>query len=320
MGTEIYWHGILDYSNRENRRIREVKDVHEKLKKMKSVAGSRYTASVGIVKDYDNVWDAQLDVWHKRVDKASLTALFEAAQLTHTPVDYVYLTEDMTVEKLEKYEVLFYPHATIMNPERAKLLQKYVEAGGTLVFGCRSGYKDLTGKCVMDKLPGLLSTMTGTDITEYSFIAPDAETIKIDWDGTVLEASIFTDLLAAANDHAKIIGTYVSDYYAGEGALICNKLGEGTAYYYGTAFNTQAAKVFLEKLGVSSPFKDLVEAPQTCEIAVRVKDDKKFLFILNYMKEPADIILKQEGINLYTGGKIIGNISLSSYGTLVVEI
>ena len=25
MGTEIYWHGILDYSGRENRRIREVR-------------------------------------------------------------------------------------------------------------------------------------------------------------------------------------------------------------------------------------------------------------------------------------------------------
>ena len=320
MGTEIYWHGILDYSSRENRRIREVKDVHEKLKRMKTVAGSRYTANVGVVKDYDNVWDAQLDVWHKCIEQASLTALFEAAQLTHTPIDYVYLTEDMVVEKLEKYKVLFYPHATIMNQERTELLQKYVAAGGTLVFGCRSGYKDLTGKCVMDKLPGQLRAMTGTDITEYSFIAPDAETIKIDWDGTVLEASIFTDLLVATGDKAKILGTYRSDYYAGEGALICNKFGEGTAYYYGTAFNTQAAKVFLEKLSVSSPFKDIVEVPQTCEVAVRVKDTKKFLFILNYMKEPAEIILKQEGINLYTGEKIIGNMSLSSYETLVVEI
>lgn len=320
MGTEIYWHGILDYSSRENRRIKEVREVHKKLQRMEEVAGAQYMSQVGIIKDYDNIWDAGLDVWHKRVDEASLLALFEAAQLTHTPIDYVYLTEEMTEEKLGQYAVLFYPHATIMTKERAELLQKYVEAGGTLVFGCRSGYKDLTGKCVMDKLPGLLSALTGTDIPEYSFIAPDAGPIKIDWDGTILEASVFTDLLAAANDEAKVVATYNSQYYTGEGALVCNPLGKGKAYYYGTAFNVDSAKVFLEKLGVSSPFKDIIEAPQTCEIAVREKENRKFLFILNYMKEPADIILKREGLNLYTGEKIAGSISLPSYGTLVVEM
>ena len=35
MGTEIYWHGILDYSGRENRRIAEVRQIHEKLQGMK---------------------------------------------------------------------------------------------------------------------------------------------------------------------------------------------------------------------------------------------------------------------------------------------
>lgn len=63
MGTEIYWHGILDYSSRENRRIREVHDVYEKLQGMQELAGARYEAKVGVLKDYDNIWDAQLDVW-----------------------------------------------------------------------------------------------------------------------------------------------------------------------------------------------------------------------------------------------------------------
>ena len=61
MGTEIYWHGILDYSSRENRRIREVHDVYEKLQGMQELAGARYEAKVGVLKDYDNIWDAQLD-------------------------------------------------------------------------------------------------------------------------------------------------------------------------------------------------------------------------------------------------------------------
>ena len=64
MGTEIYWHGILDYSGRDNRRLAEVHSVYEKLQKIRPVAGARYEARVGILKDYDNIFDSQLDVWH----------------------------------------------------------------------------------------------------------------------------------------------------------------------------------------------------------------------------------------------------------------
>ena len=35
------------------------------------------------------------------------------------------------------------------------------------MVGCRSGYKDARGQCVMDKLPGMLKEVTGTD---YGFL------------------------------------------------------------------------------------------------------------------------------------------------------
>ena len=118
MGTEIYWHGILDYSGRENRRIREVREIHRKLQAMKDVAGGIYQARVGMIRDYDNIWDAQLDVWHGRLEKESQKAFFEAAQLTHTPFDYVYLDETTTAESLEKYQVLFYPHGALLTEDQ----------------------------------------------------------------------------------------------------------------------------------------------------------------------------------------------------------
>lgn len=55
VGTEIYWHGILDYSGRENRRLREVREISGKLAKMQKLAGSRYCAKIAVVKDYDNI-------------------------------------------------------------------------------------------------------------------------------------------------------------------------------------------------------------------------------------------------------------------------
>lgn len=318
MGTEIYWHGILDYSGRENRRIREVRQIREKLDGMREVAGARYEAEVGVLKDYDNIWDAQLDVWHQRVDRTSQKALFEAAQRTHTPLDYVYLTADTTAEELGKYKVLIYPHMTIVTEAQAEILKAYVAEGGVLVIGCRSGYKNVNGQCVTDYLPGLLRELTGADIPEYSFIAPDAGKVTVDWDGTRMEAETFADLLEPL-EGAHLEAKYTSDYYAGAGTLVSNTYGKGTAYYYGSAFNEASATVFLEKLGVISPYSELVEVPECCEIAVRTKGDARFLFILNYDKAQAEILLRQEGLDLYTQNKVSGRKTLDGYGTMVIR-
>jgi beta-galactosidase len=319
MGTEIYWHGILDYSNRDNRRLSEVKDLREKLDHMTEIAGAKYQAQVGIIKDYDNVWDAELDTWHKRVEKASQAALFEAAQLSHTPMDYLYLQDDTTLDDLKSYKVLFYPHATILTPERIALLEAYAEQGGTLVFGCRTGYKDLTGQCVMEKLPGLARKMTGADVYEYTFIAPDSETVTIEWDGDILEANIFLDLVEPIGDSAKQEGTIVTGDYPGSGALVSNTFGQGSVYYYGTAFTAKSAETFMKKLGVISPLSEIVTGPRTCEIAVRKKETECYVFILNFKKEKARVTFHQSVVNLYTGQTLQGDVELEGYGTLVVK-
>ncbi len=317
MGTEIYWHGILDYSGRENRRLREVRKIHRKFQSISEAAGSRYEARTAVLKDYDNIWDAQLDIWHGDVDRLSQQSLFLAAQKSHTPLDSVYLREDTTAEDLKNYPVIFYPHPVIVNPQRAAILEDYVKAGGCLVLGCRSGYKDMTGKCVMDRLPGLFAKMSGADIPEYTRVNPDDEPVYINWDGIRLEAAVFNDQLEPLGDTAQVLGRYENCYYAGAPGLICNALGEGRVYYFGAAFTEETARVFLEKLGVITPYADVLELPQECELAVRKKDGRKYYFVLNYKKTPVKIQVKEALVDLYTGETIRGQMELEAFGTRV---
>ena len=317
MGTEIYWHGILDYSGRENRRLREVREIHRKFQAISEAAGSRYEARTAVLKDYDNIWDAQLDIWHGDVDRLSQQSLFLAAQKSHTPMDYVYLREDTTAEDLKKYQVIFYPHPVIVNQQRAAILEEYVKDGGCLVLGCRSGYKDMTGKCVMDRLPGLFAKMSGTDIPEYTRVNPDDEPVYIDWDGIRLEAAVFNDQLEPLTADAQVLGRYENCYYAGTPGLICNVLGAGKVYYFGAAFTEETARVFLEKLGAASPYADVLELPWECELAVREKDGRKYYFVLNYKKTPVKIQVKEALVDLYTGETVSGQVELEAFGTRV---
>ena len=316
-GTEIYWHGILDYSGRENRRLKEVMQVSEKVKCLKEIAGAVYRAKIGILKDYDNIWDSRVDRWHDRVESVSQNSLFIALQQAHTPFDYVYLESHNTLESLIKYDVLFYPHASILTAERAALLEQYVAAGGKLVMGCRTGYKDLSGKCVMDYLPGLAAKVTGTDIPEYSFVPPDESPAMVDWDGTAVEAAVFNDLLSPVGGNARVLASYASGYYAGTPALIRNSFGKGEAYYFGGAFSLDAAKLFLHKLEIEEPWGQTLTLPASCELAVREKEGKSYLFLLNYLPAPAKITLKEELRDLFGDCTVSGDITIEGYGVKV---
>lgn len=319
VGTEIYWHGLLDYSGRDNRRMRELRNFYEKVKNMKEIAGSTYKAKVAVLEDYDNSWDSNLDMWHKRVEAVSKAGIFQAAQLTHTPLDYVCLHDNTKLEELQKYELLFYPHAVILTKERMELLQAYVEQGGKLVMGCRTGYKDVNGKCVRSLLPGLAAELAGTDVPEYTFVAPDEASVRVDWDGTQIEAAVFNDMLAPLKTSSKVLGTYVNGVYAGEPALIAHEAGKGCAYYFGSTFHVETAKIFLEKLAVSKPYGELLVLPESCELAVRVKNDTEYLFLLNYSKEPVIIHVKEQLENIYAGEGWEGDCKLDGYGVAVLK-
>jgi Beta-galactosidase len=317
MGTEIYWHGILDYNNKDNRRLGEIREIHNKFEKIKAVAGAKYQASFAVVKEYDNIWDTQYDLWHQRVENESSKAWFNAAQLAHIPMDYLYIAEDTALEALQSYPLLVYPHATIMKRKTADLLKAYVESGGTLLFGCRTGYKDETGKCVMNAMTGAAADLCGADLSDYTFVGPDDDKVYISWDNERLEATVFNDVPEPFSDTADVLGVYENNYYKGQPGLTVNRLGKGKAYYFGGAFTENTAAIFLKKLGIENPFRKWIDVPLECELAVRAKGGKKYLFVLNYANKPVTICLKTPMPDLFAGGQAAGQVELQKYETKV---
>lgn len=318
MGTEIYWHGILDYSGRDNRRLAEVKQISLILQNLKEIAGAENTADFAVLRDYDNIWDAQVDVWHSRFESASQKGIFQAAQLLHVPMDYYYFGDQTKAEDLKKYPVLFYPHAVILTKERTEILEEYVREGNTLVLGCRTGYKDVNGKCRMDYLPGFARAMSGADVIDSTFVGPDDDAVSISWNGELMNAAVYNDILKPLDD-AKVIGTYDSNYYQGEPGLTCKKYGKGTIYYFGAAFDQQAASVFLKNLGLEEPYKEWLSLPKECELQIRTNGEKTWYFILNYAKYPVKMTAVKEMYELTTSRRYKGITELEPYGVRVFE-
>ena len=73
----------------------------------------------------------------------------------------------------------------------------------------------------------------------------------------------------------------------------------------------------LEYAGILSPFQDIVDLPESCELAVREKDGKRYLFLLNYAWEKQQVLLKQPVKDLDDGLTVQGQTELPAFGTKI---
>jgi len=326
-GTEIYWHGINDYHNRPNRRCAEVAQVGRELGQIgETLVGSRYEAAVAIVKDYDNDWDGELDVWHGAYEKQSAGSWYQALQHRHVPSDFLTIDAQTVVADLQRYHTLIYPHPTILTEEIASVLKEYVAAGGRLVFGCRTGYKDSRGHCVMRPMPGPVSDLCGAEVEEFTRIAANDPEPSIAWEGHEsgpLPSGPFNDILRTVGEGSRVLATYGEDagYYAGQPALVENTWGQGTALMFGGAFTVSMAHAVADHLGLTCPFADLVTLPRDIELAVRRRvDGTSLVFLLNYSGDPQEVSIHVEAADLLSGLTMSGDQVLPPYGVVALEV
>lgn len=317
-GTEIYWHGILDYNNKDNRKIAELDKIRERTKAIDEIAGSEYKASFGIIRDYDNIWDAQLDIWHEVLSPKSEEEIFIASQLNHTPMDSVYLLDSTEVSELLKYPVLICPHPVLLTEEKADLLKEYVKHGGDLVIGARAGLKDSTGACVMASTPGLLADMTQTEVNDFTVIGPADGTVSMDWNGKCIDTGLFNEIITPCGD-ANVLARYAENYYKGEAALTETAYGSGRVLHFGGTFHRDNVAALLGYLGVLAPEREKLELPAECELIIREKEGQKYAFVLNYDSKPQNISIYTALVDMDTKENVSGDVALAPYETKVYK-
>jgi len=322
-GQEIYWHGLNDYGNTPNRRLAEAEKVAKEMAHISDlIASTTVQADVAIVRDYTNEWDGEYDVWHGPFGWKSGKEWFKALTRTHIPSDVLYINEETTLAELQRYKLLVYPHPAIMTKATAQLLEAYVVSGGHIVFGCRSGYKDQRGHCFMLPFPGVLSTLAGITLEEYTVVKGTREAVSIVCTGdqsTSFATSHFNEIIEPYASTVDVIAVYNDDYYKGKPALTRNAFGKGTAWYYGSVFSEEIARYLLQQLDVVSTPAPWLELPEQVELSIRGNELAQYCFILNYSQQPAAITLHEPAYELLSGKTIDGQLELAGYDVLILR-
>jgi beta-galactosidase len=328
IGTEIYWHGLNDYHNRPNRRTSEAEAIGRELKKLgEGLVGRTYQADIAILDDYDNEWDAKLDTSYGKLRGPSKKAWYKALQHRHIPVNTMRLRPSTTLEDLQRYKVLVYPHPAILPERTAELLKAYAAQGGTIIFGARTGYKDTFGHCYMMPMPGYAGELCGIQVEDFTRIIGVVQAAKVRLlgeqgkDKETFEGRLFNEILAPVAEGASVEAVYEdSFYYDGKPALTRNSYGQGEAWYYGAAFSEPIVNALIDRLGLISPVADWCTMPLQVELAVRRSaEGEDWIFLLNYGSEEASIAIAGEAVDLLTDEALTGSSVIPPYGVRILK-
>ena len=315
VGTEIYWNGILDWDNRDTRRLQELREIHKETEKLSSVVGSRYQAKIALAYHYATEWDGEADIFHGPLDGVSVMNWFAACQTAHAPMDLLCLRDQLTLEQLLPYELLILPHISLLSDMVCDVLKAYLEQGGKIIFGARTGYKDEYGRCPMRPAPGGAASLIGGTVKEYTLV-PEGGGGTASYAGKSLPMPLLNEVLEASG--GEVLAVYEREYYAGQPAILCRRVGQGEAVYVGSAFSEELAAALLCRVGLEEPYAAELELPPEVELAVRVKGDKVYRFLLNYTAENSIFTCKKPLADVLSGLQYSGRVTLPPYGVMVL--
>ncbi|HWD37710.1 MAG TPA: beta-galactosidase [Fimbriimonas sp.] len=298
-GSQEQLHGaVVNHGTTDNGRVfREVQQVGEEIDDtMAGVAGSRVEAEVAVIYDWEAKWslDAacgpiQGDKKYEPVCVEHYRAFWEAG----IPVDVIGLNDD-----LSQYKLVVAPMAYAIPQGFAERVSRFVEDGGTFVTTYLSGWTDENSLVFEEGFLGPLRKVLG--IWSEEIDALDANTqsqIRVSGlsiDG-LFEVREFCEQIHLTT--AKALGSYQSDFYAGNPALTVNPFGAGKAYYVASRNETAFTGKFLQSLAREAGIERVVEKlPVGVTAQRRVGDGQEWIFLLNATPNPHVVTTKDGAI------------------------
>ncbi|MFC5532037.1 beta-galactosidase [Cohnella yongneupensis] len=320
-GSETLWHGLNHYGNQPNWRLDEAKRLGEEIATVKELLlNSRVKATAAQLYDYDNESHWKIERFTAWEGWSSVESIYQALNERHVTVDqlsYQHLSE--TDELVRKYAVMFYSNAQLLNEEDVRLLRAYVEQGGTLVFGPRSGYKDRDNQAYMQAFPGVIKELAGVEITDFTMVDSDEPSMmSFTGEETEWPAPAFNEIVEPRQGNAEVLARYTKDYYAGKPAIVRVPVGQGAVVYCGAYFTPDNTSALLDRLGIVDPIAAWAEVPLEVEVVAREADGKELYFFFNYSASAMSVTFKETVSDCLSGRELMGAAEIEPYGVKLI--
>lgn len=320
IGSEKFYGGVLTHDGRgDNRVYREISQLGEEIKLLAPVLrGTQVVAETCILYSHENEWKLRQPQQHNRHFRLRdhVMLFYNALHDLNIPVDFARPTED-----LSRYKLIFAPSLHLLAAGEADLLKLYVQNGGTLVGTFNTGLVDEHDIAPDTGFPLLLTDLYGLEVLEFDPIPPEEENPLL-FKGAFPTSHhhsgrLWCDLIEPRE--CQVLATFTKDFYAGRPALTINHYGLGKAVYVGTMCQQSFYYDLVTWLRQLSNLFPLLKVPDTIEVSMRQKDDRKIYFLLNHQASPVRITFYKPMHDYLTGNTFTGTYDLPPHGVLVLD-
>jgi beta-galactosidase len=278
-----------------------------------ALAGTLPDSDVAILQSYDSRWAIDNQRHDRDFDPVAL--LLSYYKPLRTAAQQMDIVDPMA--PLAKYKLVVAPGLNVLPAAMAKHLLKYVEGGGHLVLGPRSGMKDEWNALNVERQPGPLVPLLGGRVEQY-YALDAAAPVAGSWGNG--EAKIWAEQLGSVQTGTETVMTWGASngWLDGQPAVITRQTGKGRISYVGGWFDDTlmqaAAKWMLSTSGVEPA---LGPVPAGVEVCRRTGHDKAVFVLINHTTSEQHVILPKTMEAVL--GRIDGtNITLAPHGVEVL--
>lgn len=262
-------------------------------------AGTAPESQVALLHDYDSRWAIDVNRFSNRWDNVDVLVsyyrpLCDLAQSVDI-IDPAY--------PLDRYKLVVAPGLNVISPQLARHLTEYVQHGGHLVLGPRSGMKDEFNALNTERQPGPLAATLGGRVEQFYALLEDAPASGPWGSG---HATTWAERIETRASDVEVLLRYGASngWLDGQPAAITRQVGQGRITYVGAlldpALTRAAAKAWIEGAGVNSP---VLSVPAGVEVCRRNGKNGAVLVVINHNAAPAEIVLPKPMTDVLGGGE-----------------
>ncbi|NSC20773.1 beta-galactosidase [Streptomyces albus subsp. chlorinus] len=291
-GAEKFHSAMVPHAGTDSRIFREVCALGRELAAVPQLAGTRCTAEVALLVDWDSWRALEQDshpssaLGHRETLLRHYTPLFEAG----VPCDIVPPDRALT-----GYKLVVVPNLYLMSEETAGRLTAYVRQGGHLFVSYFTGIADLSDRVHPGGYPAPLRGVLGLRVEEFW---PLEEGASVPLRGGLRgRADLWTEAIDL--EGACAVADFGGGELAGRPALTRHPYGTGVAWYAGTRPEPGPMRALMDRIrGEAGAAPVLAGLPPGIQAALREGAEGRFLVLLNHAGSAATVPLPHPMPNL----------------------
>ena len=276
--------------------------------------GTQVVSQVALLNDYPSRWA----IGWQRHARDYLAA--DAAFAFYKPMRDHARSVDVVADtaSLDRYKLVVAPALNVLTDATAARLKAYVEGGGNLVLGARSGMKDGANALWPQRQPGPLAALLGARVVQYYALEKPVPVSGAWGQG---QGSIWAERLEPTAPDAEIVLRYGAGngWLEGQATAVTRRVGRGSITYLGTMLDAASMAALTARLMAAARVDPAwAGLPGEVDVAIREGMGRRVTILTNYGTSERHIALPAAMRDVLAGG-ITRSVSLPRYGVAVLE-